>query len=85
MKNNYFAPLNSAEKEMDFGKWHVSETGDMCYDNGRYDIYDNQLTDHDWILHMFEKSWIDWNEFIPAYFKALKNAGIQFKKERIFY
>lgn len=68
-----------------FGKWKVSITGDMIYDDGKYAINDNQLRSDDWILHLFEKKWIDWNEFIPAYFQALRNAGIQKTEIRIFY
>lgn len=83
--NDFFSPQDKIKQESQFGKWHVSKSGDMTYDNGRYSIYDNQLKEDDWISHMFEKGWIDWNEFIPAYFQALKNAGIQFKRERVFY
>jgi hypothetical protein len=71
--------------EKEFGKWTVNETGDMSYDNDRYCVYDYQLNDDDWMLHLFEKAWIDWNEFIPAYFQALENAGIQHQTIRIFY
>ncbi len=83
--NNYFSPQDKIKQESLFGKWHVSKSGDMTYDNGRYSIYDYQLEEDNWIAHMSEKNWIDWNEFIPAYFQALKNAGIQFKRHLVFY
>ena len=60
-----------------FGKWEVSETGDMIWDGARYAIYDYQLTKNDWFIHLSGKRWIDWNEFIPAYIQALKHAGIR--------
>lgn len=82
---DYFSPQDKIQQESTFGKWHVSKSGDMNYDNGRYEIYDYQLTEEDWIAHMFEKGWIDWNEFIPAYFQALKNSNNQFQRIRIFY
>lgn len=85
LNNNFFSPQDKIKQKSQFGKWQVSKSGNMIYDNGNYYIYDNQLKEEDWIAHMFEKSWIDWNEFIPAYFQALKNADIQFKRERVFY
>jgi len=80
-----FSPQCRTQKAMQFGKWKVSRSGDMSHDNGRYIIYNDQLRDNDWIAHMFEKSWINWNEFIPAYFQALTNAGIHQKRELVFY
>lgn len=65
------------KETMTFGKWKVEPSGDMIYDGGRYAIYDNRLTWDEWILHLTSKGWIDWNDFIPAYLQALRNAGIQ--------
>lgn len=56
-----------------FGKWKVSLNGDMVYDNGIYEIHSDQLKENNWINHLFGKNWINWNEFIPAYFQALRN------------
>ena len=67
------------------GKWVVSPNGDLEYDNGRYNIYDYQLDDEDWILHMLEKNWCDMNDFIPAYFKALKIKGTSELTIQTFY
>lgn len=85
MANNFFTAQDNIRKASEFGKWQVSKNGDMLYDGGRYSIADYQLKDVDWIIHMFEKKWIDWNEFMPAYFQALKNAGVQYQNMQIFY
>lgn len=67
-----------SKETMTFGKWTVEPCGDMIYDGGRYTIYDNRLAWDEWILHlMSSKKWIDFNDFIPAYFQALQNAGIK--------
>jgi poly-D-alanine transfer protein DltD len=58
-----------------FGKWEVKPDGEMVFDN-YYEIGADELTEKDWILHLSTKGWIDWNDFIPAYLKALKNAKI---------
>ena len=71
-------PYMRAKETMTFGKWKVEPCGDMIYDGGRYAIYDNQLERENWILHlMTSKKWIDFNDFIPAYLQALRNAGIK--------
>lgn len=82
---SFFTPQNKTKQEANFGKWHVSIIGDMTYDNGRYFIDKDRLIEDDWVAHLFEKAWIDWNEFIPAYFQALKNANIQFVNVKVFY
>ncbi len=87
MKNNEIFISSKKGQACRFGKWYVYSNGNMIYD-GYYEIDSDSLrdtNDNDWILHMFGKEWIDWNEFIPAYFQALKNINIQFKKEQIFY
>lgn len=83
--NNLFTPQDKIKQESLFGKWYVSKVGDMFYNEDKYIIYSEQLTDEDWIAHMFEKGWIDWNDFMPAYFQALKNANIEFTRVRVFY
>jgi len=59
--NNYFSPQDKVKQESQFGKWHVSKSGNMTYDKGRYVIGKEQLDDDDWIAHMFEKGCTDWN------------------------
>lgn len=80
-----YSPQESAKREAQIGKWLVKINGDMIYDGGRYSIAGDRLTEDNWIAHLFEKGWIDFNEFIPAYFQALKNIGKQFIKTRVFY
>lgn len=83
--NNRYSPQDKIKQESTFGKWHVSMSGEMTYNNGKYFIESSRLDKENWIAHLFEKGGIDWNEFIPAYFQALKNAGIQRKNMLIFY
>jgi len=70
---------------MYFGKWTVTKSGDMEYDNGRYFLEASKLTQENTLLHMFSKAWIDWNEFLPAYFQALSNTKKQKMTIQIFY
>jgi hypothetical protein len=79
-----YSPQDRVKQEMQIGKWHVKENGDLEYD-GYYHISGKRLTEKDWIAHLFEKGWIDFNEFIPAYFQALKNIGEQYVNVRVFY
>ena len=79
-----YSPQDRVKQEMQIGKWHVKKNGDLEYD-GRYFISGKRLTEKDWIAHLFEKGWIDFNEFIPAYFQALKNIGEQYVNVRVFY
>lgn len=80
-----YSPQNREKKAIQIGKWDVSLNGDLEYDNGRYFIESERLTNDDWIAHLFEKGWIDFNEFLPAYFQALKNIGSQYVKIKVFY
>ena len=82
--NKFFSPQDKVSLKSKFGKWSVSKSGDMLHDSG-YPIYDHQLERDNWIIHMLEKDWVDFNDFIPAYFQALKNAGIKNKKVQVFY
>lgn len=81
---HYYSPQDREKKALKVGKWEVNTKGSMLYDS-YYAIPHNRLTEEDWIAHLFEKGWIDWNEFIPAYFQALKNADKEFVKVRVFY
>ena len=59
--------------------WTVSDNGDLINTRYGYEISAEDLIERDdWILHMMEKSWMNYNSFIPAYFKALEKLG---KKE----
>ena len=59
-----------------FGKWVVDIDGGMDY-NERYYLEPKQVLEGDMILHLFEKSWIDWNEFMPALLQSAFNQGIK--------
>jgi hypothetical protein len=74
----------TTKKEAYFGDWHVSLNGDMSYQEGRYFIHHETLNDNDWILHYLSKD-RDLNEFIHAYFQALRNADIKELNIKIFY
>jgi hypothetical protein len=66
-------------------KWAVSENGDLTYNNERYVIDQKNIIDDDWLLHIMDKNWIDLNDFIPAYFEALKRCGIKKQLIKISY
>lgn len=80
-----YSAQDRTKKEVAFGKWQVHLNGDMIYDNGRYEISSDRLDESDWVAHLFGKGWIDWNDFIPAYFQACKNAEIQEVSLLIYY
>lgn len=82
---NMYTPQDREKKAVKIGKWSVKINGTMQYDGGRYTITGKRLKEDDWIAHLFEKGWIDFNEFIPAYFQALKNSGQEFINIRVFY
>jgi hypothetical protein len=81
---NTYTP-QSMEVVRTFGKWTVDKKGNMEYDKGRYYIEHERLHEDDWVCHLFEKGWIDWNEFIPAFFTACKLNKIEFVRLRVFY
>jgi hypothetical protein len=68
-----------------FGDWVVSKSGDMDYKSGTYIISEDTLYQSNWILHMSEKTWINMNDFIPAYLQAMKNAGLQYNVTKFYY
>lgn len=49
----------------------------MDCEKAGYTIHADQLRNEDWILHMTEKRWVNFNDFIPAYFLALKIIGVE--------
>lgn len=62
--------------EKTFGSWKVDSDGDLVHPERGYDITSDRLDEKDWILHLSEKSWVNFNDFIPAYLYALSLAGI---------
>lgn len=73
-----------------FGEWHVTESGDMIHTDYKYKIDGYRLVskiddNNEWILHMMDKKWVDMNDFIPAYFHALKNLDTQYVEIKTHY
>lgn len=66
-------------KKRDF-KWKVYPDGSLECEDAGYDITPRQLVKDDWLLmHMMEKTWVDMNEFLPAYFRAMRILGLHYK------
>lgn len=73
------------ERLQPFNKdWWLSPTGDMVHVCG-YSIYDYQLAEDDWLLHLMEKGWFDANTFLLAYFEACHRANIKMIKIKTQY
>ena len=92
MKNNGFINgsdllklAEQAKPKNDFGGWHVYPDGSLEYTERGYLIEADRLREDDWILHLLTKRWVDMNDFIPAYFQAMRNAGIQHANIRFYY
>ena len=65
------------KKPVKYGLWSVDIHGNMDYEDGRYFIEYDRLKEDDWIIHIWGRECANWNDFIPAYFQACYNAGIQ--------
>lgn len=79
MKSHIGNLINIANIEptkANFGDWEITKDGGLLYVPRDYYIAKDRLTEPFWITHLAGKVWIDFNEFIPAYFQALRNAGI---------
>lgn len=57
--------------------WTISTEGELHHGKMNYTIEASRLNEKNWILHMMEKSWVNLNTFMPAYFEACRRAGIQ--------
>jgi dipeptidyl aminopeptidase/acylaminoacyl peptidase len=65
-----------------FGKWVVTKENDLIFTGedrggGTYIITRDRLTEKDWISHLRSKGWIDFNEFIYAYWCVLARLGVR--------
>lgn len=60
-----------------FGEWLVFENGNMVHDTEGYEIDHDRLNESDWWTFFFTEPNFNWNEFIPAYFFACKQANVQ--------
>lgn len=82
---NIYSPEDTfRSRAMKFGKWFVDTNGDMSWDN-RFFINADQVVEQTCIVQMFKHEWIDFNEFMPAYFQALKNKKCQYVNVQIHY
>jgi hypothetical protein len=79
-----FSPQVDMKQEGQFGDWHVDKEGNMTYKNERYFLDGDDLPDNT-IIHMSEKAWLKWDEFMPAYLQALKNRRLEYVRIRVFY
>ncbi len=57
--------------------WIITPEGDLLHPSNDYIIEADRLEEDDWVLHLMTKGWMDFNTFLPVYFKALKNRGIK--------
>ena len=78
-------PQREEKREINFGEWYVSIGGDLEHLQRGYFIGKDRLQEDNWLLHLSEKGWIDWNDFIPAYLQACKNAGLRKIKMITYY
>jgi len=60
-----------------FGQWIIDKFGNLECPEEDYFIDKERLQEGDWIRHLQAKIWVNMNDFIPAYLKALKRAGIK--------
>lgn len=66
-----------------YGEWSVNTNGDLW--RGNYFIDGDRLLEKNWMIHMMEKSWINMNDFVPAYFHALRNRGYEEITQLVYY
>lgn len=61
-----------------YGNWKVLNDGSLHHSEQDYMIPADRLNEQDWIPHLSTKGWMDgkWNEFVPAYVKAMELSGI---------
>lgn len=71
------------KRSLSRGKWTVNKEGDIVFD-GYYHIQKDRLQEIDWIIHLMDKTWFDFNEFMPIYMQAHFNAGIKEIKIKIY-
>lgn len=69
--------MNMKKAKPNSGKWEILSNGDLLNSENQYTIPADRLDETDWIPHLMTKSWMEgkWNEFIPAYVKALELTG----------
>ena len=75
-----YDPYENKQEEKTFGKWLVEKHGDMTYGEYFFIPAEKILKEDTWLIHMMTYDWIDFNDFLPAYLQACKNAG----KKRVY-
>lgn len=58
-----------------FGTWEVLPNGDIFNEDGRF-VHGERVAEEDWILHAITQNW-DLNEFVPAYYQAIKTVKLE--------
>ena len=80
-----YSPFTTEPMPAKFGSWVVTTNGDLTHSNPQYYIEGSRIDEDDWILQVMAKSWIDLNTFIPAFFQATKNVGLNKISQKIHY
>ena len=65
--------------------WIITPEGDLLRPSNDYLIEADRLEEDDWMLHLMTKDWMDFNTFLPVYFKALNNKGAKKIQIKITY
>ena len=58
-------------------QWYINPNGSLKSHNPDFVLYRKDLANSDWLRYLQTLDWVDFNKFIPAYFEALKRAGIK--------
>lgn len=73
--NQYLENLAAQEEPWE-QDWAVSKDGDIKHKETGYYIAAFRLGRENWLGHMANKRWVDFNTFIPAYIEACHRAGV---------
>jgi hypothetical protein len=79
-----YLPDSPSKRSLTIGKWTASLNGDIVYDD-YYHIQKERFNEPDWIIHLMDKGFFDFNEFMPIYMQAHFNAGLKTISFNIFY
>lgn len=60
-----------------FGEWEVCDKGNMTNNSKGFEISHDRLKESEWWAFFYTEPNFNWNEFIPAYFYACKQAKIE--------
>ena len=65
------------KKELTVGIWKACRNGDLYSPEHGYHIDHSRLLKENWFVHLQQKNWFTWNDFMPCYMQACINAGIK--------